>query len=683
MNEAVSPIRRLIMELRRRRVFRTAAIYIVSSWLVMQVGDVTFPALDIPERALRYVLFALLAGFPAALVFGWFYDVGPGGIRRTPQTGPTDADGSEPLRKSDFVVLTALLAVVAAIVYNMVGNVVEEPGVPTATRPDDRSGPPVIAVLPFTTTSLESESEFFAAGVHDDLLTQLSKLESIRVISRTSVLEYRDITRNLREIGAELGADVILEGGVQVAGEQIRINAQLIDTRTDEHLWAETYNRSLTAANIFDVQQEIARAISTAMHTTLTEQDKQALSAIPTENMAAYRAYRKAMANRGRNGLSNDEREELLKEAVDLDPKFVRAWAELVGLYSMQGFSGGEESVQMAEEALEQVRILKSDSAEYLIAQSYYVYYVVKDYDQAHGLLTQAMARSPSDVNLLELKSWIERRQGDFEAKEETIRSMVKLDPRNPNARRTLATHLVQTHQYDAALEAIGNFDADPWLLGWSELIQLKDDNDYDRLLDNVKILVEGREESLWVALWYAYVLKRQYSDAVQLLERVEKPDERFRHTLWNWEEIAILTYWFMDDQSKLDELLPEARSYMESLKQDDGSFSNSASYLSLALVAAAEGNAEETLQLFRGWQELNRDDWAGRITQRDRACPLLGMVGATTAAVNCIRLGMQEPSYIFPFQEVYSPFYDPIRDEPEFIELIAEIDGIYEQHSK
>jgi tetratricopeptide (TPR) repeat protein len=426
------------------------------------------------------------------------------------------------------------------------------------------------------------------------------------------------------------------------------------------------------------VQQDIARAISTAMHTTLTEQDKQQLSAIPTENMAAYRAYRRAMADRGKHDKTSLERLALLKDAVDLDPTFVRAWAEIVGVYSAEGFSGGDESVQMAEEALEHVRLLKPDSAEYLIAQSYYVYYILKDYDQAHGLLTRAMVRSPSDVNLLELKSWIERRQGDFETREETIRLMVKLDPRNPNARRTLATHLVQTHQYDAALEAIQDYDADPWLIMMSEIIRLRDHNDYDRFLDKVKILVEGREESLWGVLWYAYILKREYSDAAQVLESVEKPDERFRFTLWGWEEIAILTYWLMDDQSKLNELLPGARSYMESLKSDDGSFSNSASALSLALVAAAEGNTEETMQLYREWQELNRDDWAGRITQRDRACPLLGMVGATIAAVNCIRLGISEPSYILPFQEIHAPFYDPIRDEPEFIKLVAEIEGVY-----
>ena len=174
---------RFIIELRRRRVFRTAALYIVGAWLVLQVADVVFPALDIPERALRYVLFGAVLGWPAVLVFGSFFDVGADGISRTQPAGPGEAAASLPLRRIDYVLLVALLAIAAAIVYSMAGRVVGEP---TLVRPRAGDGPPMVAVLPFTAASLESDSEFFAVGVHDDLLTQLAQLESIRVISRTS-----------------------------------------------------------------------------------------------------------------------------------------------------------------------------------------------------------------------------------------------------------------------------------------------------------------------------------------------------------------------------------------------------------------------------------------------------------------------------------------------------------------
>jgi len=325
LNKPASPVLRLIRELRRRRVFRTAALYIVGTWLVLQVADVIFPALDISERAIRYLLIGAVAGFPVVIVFGWFFGIGVEGIKRTPSTELDAIDAPQPLRRTDYLILAALAAVVGAIFYNVVGNVAEEPGM---AREATRDGPPMVAVLPFTSASLEGESEFFAVGVHDDLLTQLSQLEAVRVISRTSVLEYQDTILNIREIGSALGADAILEGGVQSAGNRIRINAQLIDAYTDEHLWAQTYDRELSPTNIFEVQTEIARAITSAMHTTLTPQDVSQLAVIPTENMAAYRAYRRAMdiAEESRTW-RNPEYRAALEKAVALDPGFTRALA--------------------------------------------------------------------------------------------------------------------------------------------------------------------------------------------------------------------------------------------------------------------------------------------------------------------------------------------------------------------
>ena len=204
MGDAESRLRRMLREMRRRRVFRTVALYIVGTWLMMQVADVVFPAMDIPERAIRYVLIAALLGFPAAIVFGWIYDVGMDGIRRTAPAGPEESAAAQPLRRTDYLILTALAGVVIAILYNAIGNVIETPGY--AQRPQ-HDGPPMVAVLPFVSASLEGESEFFATGVHDDLLTQMAQLQSMRVISRTSVLEYKDTTRNIREIGDALGLE--------------------------------------------------------------------------------------------------------------------------------------------------------------------------------------------------------------------------------------------------------------------------------------------------------------------------------------------------------------------------------------------------------------------------------------------------------------------------------------------
>ena len=311
----------------------------------------------------------------------------------------------------------------------------------------------MVAVLPFISDGLSGDSDFFANGMHDDLLTQLAQLQSVRVISRTSVSEYRDSEMNIREIGRQLGADAILEGGVQQIGDQIRINVQLIDAQTDAHLWAEQYDRELTPTNIFDIQSEIARSIASAMHFTLTPRDAVRLEVIPTENMAAYRAYHEAMEIRETDTIAAPAYVAALERAVALDPDFVRAWAELAGSLSYDNFVQRDPaSLARLETILERVRGLAPQSSEYLMAQSYYLYYILKANDRALELLRQAQELRPSDPQLLELQSWIQRRQGDIDGMIETIWQARTLDPRNAYWPTRLAVNLMLAHRYDEAM---------------------------------------------------------------------------------------------------------------------------------------------------------------------------------------------------------------------------------------
>ena len=506
---------RLIGELQRRRVLRTAALYIVGAWLSMQVADVVFPALGISERALRFVLFGAILGFPVALVFGWFYDLGAHGIRRTEAADVDVSRGAQALRRTDYLILTALGAVVVAILYNAIGNVVEAPRDRWA---QDQDRPPMLAVLPFVATNPAGESESFAAGVHDDLLTQLSKIQSIRVISRTSVMGYKDTVRNIREIGEALGADTILEGGVQSAGDRIRINAQLIDARTDEHLWAETYDRDLTLANIFEVQSDIARAITTAMRATLTEDDVSTLAAIPTENMAAYRAYHEAIELRDNHGRTEDVIAKL-EEAVAIDPMFTRALAELVGSLSLLTFNRQEyesERIAQAEEALEKIRSLAPESADYVIAQAYYTYYTLQDYDRALQLILRAQEMVPSDARLFEVASLIQRRQGDFEGRIESLRRARELDPKEQRRVVALVQALVISHHYDEAQSAIESSGIEEyWLSFLSSLIRIKEHRDLGLWAQEVERLVEefeGTDDFYMYDLWETNIATRDYA---------------------------------------------------------------------------------------------------------------------------------------------------------------------------
>jgi TolB-like protein len=678
MSPAASPIRRLLRELRRRRLFRTAALYVVGTWLVLQVADVIFPALEIPEQAIRYLLVAALLGFPAALVFSWFYDVGVDGIRRTGAAQAGELDAAQPLRRSDYFILTALAGVVAAILYGTAGKVIDSPTEIQETRSE---GPPMVAVLPFVSKSLDGESGFFASGVHDDLLTQLAQLQSIRVISRTSVEEYRDTVVNIREIGRELGADAILEGGVKQAGDQIRINAQLIDARTDEHLWAETFDRKLSPANIFQVQAEIARAITSALRTRMTAQDSGLLAVIPTENMAAYRVYHRAMADDNRTW-GMDFRA-AMEEAVALDPTFTRAWAELAGWLSRANYFGEYDPAlaERTEDVLEKIRAVAPGSADHLMAQAYYTYYTLKDYDRAHQLITQAIEMKPSDVDLLELKSWIQRRQGNHEARLETMRLIHSLDPRNPLMLGLLIRDLMLNHRYDEARDELDNSTLQNFQLSYySNLLSLRVHRDFDRWVqDLVEIEAEFGSDADLDTMWEVHIMAGNYPVAEKILGKLSDPGENdtvpFLRGLSAFETAQIITAWFLQDKDQLSDFLVKARNLIDKSRNPDGSFDSHTLYLDLALINAVEGNTQETEKQVRRWfRKAAQEDQAVLAWGRDWACQILGMAGATAAAVDCIRTGVVVPSKVVPFFEPHLSYYDSIRDEPEFVELLSEL---------
>ena len=348
----------LYKELQRRNVFRVVIGYIVSSWLLAQVADLVLENIGAPIGSCR----RSCCCWPWDSRWWCFfpgYEVTPEGIKRESEIDRSQSITHITSRKLDRAIVAVLIVALAYFAYDKfiidpqrdaklvqemeqarVEQKVADLNV-SEEKVTTREGPPMVAVLPFVSASLGGDSEFFANGMHDDLLTQLAQLQSIRVISRTSVLEYRDTVRNIREIGMALGADAILEGGVQSAGEKIRINVQLIDARTDQHLWAQTYDRLLSVENIFDVQTEIARAITSALQTTLTVQDDKQLTMLPTKNMAAYRAYHRAMEIRDAPTQVEYDPEAFrlaLEEAVALDPTFTRAWAELAGVLSFLNF---------------------------------------------------------------------------------------------------------------------------------------------------------------------------------------------------------------------------------------------------------------------------------------------------------------------------------------------------------
>jgi len=315
----------LFGELQRRNVIRVSIAYVIVAWLLIQIADIILPTFGAPPWVMQVLVFFLALGLPVAMLLAWAFEMTPDGIKATSSVEKTQSTTSVTGRRLNYIVMSLLaLGVVFMVVDNYL---LESPQIPA----EDVDYRRVIAVIPFVNRSEAAENaEFLSDGLHDELLTRLAKVADLRVISRTSVMEYRNTTKNMIQIGEELGVGSILEGGVQRSGNTVRINMQLIDARTDEHLWAEVYDDELSAANVFAIQSKISSEIVEALQAKLSPAEQQRISAVPTENMDALEAYfsGKTMVET-RSAESLLEAIEEFRKATDFDPEFSRAWAGL------------------------------------------------------------------------------------------------------------------------------------------------------------------------------------------------------------------------------------------------------------------------------------------------------------------------------------------------------------------
>ena len=295
-------------------------------------------------------------------------------------------------------------------------------------------------MLPFENLSDEKEKRFFADGVQDEILTNLAKIADLKVISRTTVMQYKSgVARNLREIAQQLGVANVVEGSVQRPANRVRVNAQLLDARTDAHLWAQTYDRDL--ADVFAIQSEIAKAIADQLQAKLSPNEKKAIEQPPTTDLAAFDLYSRAKSLLLTAGFSAtgepDLRKaiELLDEAVKRDPSFFDAYCQLAYaheyLYAVRGSDHTPARLALAEAAVQAATRLRPDAAETHLARAQYLYYGLRDYAGALAELEIARRALPNDPRLFELTGYILRRRGQQEEGLQNLQRAVELDPRN------------------------------------------------------------------------------------------------------------------------------------------------------------------------------------------------------------------------------------------------------------
>ena len=425
-------------ELQRRKVYRVAAAYIVAAGFLIQIASAVFPAWELPNWSLRLVIALLLIGFPIAVILAWAYDITAKGIQITPQTGGH--------RRRNLILL-----IVAAVIVSVSAGFLLLPRV--VREKVDKS----VAVLPFQNLSSDPENAYFADGIQEEVLTRLAKIADLKVISRASTQRYQSEPGNLAEIAKQLGVANILEGSVQKAGDQVRVNVHLVNVQTGSQLWAETYDRKLS--DIFVVESEIAKGIAESLQATLTGREEQALAANPTNNPEAYDAYLRGLAFEARSNYSSDalfKAIDFYDLAVRIDPNFALAWARLSGAHALLYFNRGDTTAarrDAAKEALEHAQKLQPNSPETLLFLGYYQYWVLHDYALAKTTFEHVSKMLPGNSEVSYALGAIARREGHWDESVAYWERGLALDPRNTALLIEVAWTYAALRQFPTALK--------------------------------------------------------------------------------------------------------------------------------------------------------------------------------------------------------------------------------------
>lgn len=473
---------KLLGELRRRNVFRMAGLYLVGAWLAVQVAATLLPVFEAPAWVMKALVLLLAVGFVAALAISWIYELTPAGLEREDERGTREGDYQGPERRNrrlrrisatpitewaasraqrrlqDGLIIALLLL---AVGYFLVDKfVLQAPPVALPAPPSPATAPVasggLVAVLPFRNRSTKADDVYFAEGIHDDLLTQLAKIPTFKVISRTSMLRYADSKLSVPQIARELGAAVVLEGAVQRAGERVLISVQLIDGASDVHLWAERYDRTLSTANVFAIQEEIARAVASAMRVALSPAQSKRLAAGSTGDLLAYEAFLQGKLLAAHDRATPERFAAALVQfdrAIELDPKFAQAYARKARTQLASYWFGYSEASmrEAARQTVAQAALLAPKDIETWMAQAYERYWGELDYAGADALLARVIRRVPGHAEAWYARALVARRDGRFADSIAAFRHSLETDPANTDTLLELSNTLLTLGEFDEA----------------------------------------------------------------------------------------------------------------------------------------------------------------------------------------------------------------------------------------
>src|SRR3977135_2864821 len=422
-------------ELKRRNVYKVAVAYAIVGWLLVQVATQVFPFLEIPNWVVRLVIACWVIGFPIALVIAWAFELAPEGLKRTEDVDFA-ASARQPRRHAwIFIVLVGAALWIAVFLLGRysgrnVASAARAEAATVASIPQKS-----IAVLPFENLSDDKGAAYFADGIQDEILTKLASIADLKVISRTSTAKYKSKPEDLKTVSQQLGVANVLEGSVQKAGDKVRVNVQLIDARSDSHLWAKSYDGD--ARDIFGMETEVSQQVADALRVRLSPAETQRLAGGPTANTEAYDFFLKAEfeareAEASLKGDDFDRASALYRKALDLDPKFALAHARLV-MNRMQRhwyidhFSDAQ--LQPIQDEAERALELAPNLPEAHIARGVVYYFGHRQYEEALAEFAAAIRLQPNNARAIEYSGYVHRRLGRWKDSFADLNISLEQDP--------------------------------------------------------------------------------------------------------------------------------------------------------------------------------------------------------------------------------------------------------------
>ena len=664
-------------ELRRRKVYRTAAAYAVVSWVLVQVAATIFPALELPTWALRAVILVLLGAFPVVLILAWAFDIGPHGFEKTaPAAEPVEScpPALAPRRRNVY-----LLAVIGIVLAAAAGFFL----LPRASATKIEKS---IAVLPFDNFSDDKENEHFADGIQDDVLTSLAKIGDLKVISRTSVMSYKGQAHNMKEIGRALNVGALLEGSVRRVGNRVRVNVQLINAATDEHLWAEIYERDLT--DVFAIQNALAQEIAAQLKAKLSPGEKAQIETKPTQNDAAYLLSIQAHELFSRPDRRHEDvaqAETLYETAIQLDPSFALAHARLSQLESWMYY--GVESVparaEKARHAAEEARRLNADLPETHFAVGLVHYYIEHDYDLALSELATAAAALPNDATVYRAIAAIQRRQGKWAESTDSYRKAASRDPKDAILLENMGWNYLVTRDYTNAAKIFDQAIAvAPETFTVRELrtrVDVYSRGDLRPLEQLLASLPEDVDPNGTITLtrFNLGMYQRKFAEVIAMLERSPAEKSRGETSAPIPKAFLIATaYSHLHDAEKARASYEIARDNAERAVRE--SPEDAPRHALLGLIYAGLGRCDEAKVEANRAAELlpeTRDAFDGPILTVSRARIYL-MCGDHETTLALLEHSLQTPAGITRNELRLDPVWDDLRDNPRFQKLIAEPAG-------